>query len=268
MSGVFVSYRRDDSQGFAGRLTDDLDRLLGDDRVFRDIEIPIGSDFGDVLRRAIAASDILLVVIGRQWAADSASGFRSRLFEPTDWVRAEIEAAFALGKHVIPVLVGGAPMPSTEELPDSIRALGRRQAAELTDRHWEVEVKQLADRLRSLCPALAEDRPLSAPTSPAEVLHELGERVIDEISARRRPQVRPAANSSSLVGRLVRSIGRGIRKLLTALLVLAAIYVGLRLFGDETVLRNLDACDARLEIAWERLMHYFQRLVEATATGS
>ena len=61
MAGVFVSYRRDDSQGFAGRLSDDLGDILGEDRVFRDIEIPVGSDFTDVLHRAIAASDLLLV---------------------------------------------------------------------------------------------------------------------------------------------------------------------------------------------------------------
>ena len=97
MTGIFVSYRRDDSQGFAGRLTDDLSDMLGPDAVFRDIEIPFGSDFTDILHRAIAASDILLVVIGRHWAADSDQGYESRLFEPVDWVRIEIEAAFAQG---------------------------------------------------------------------------------------------------------------------------------------------------------------------------
>ena len=108
MTGIFVSYRRDDSQGFAGRLTDDLSDMLGSDSVFRDIEIPFGSDFTDILHRAIAASDILLVVIGRHWAADSDQGYESRLFEPADWVRIEIEAALAQGKQVVPVRVGGA----------------------------------------------------------------------------------------------------------------------------------------------------------------
>ncbi len=266
MSGVFVSYRRDDSQGFAGRLSDDLDTLLGHDRVFRDIEIPIGSDFGDVLQSAIAASDVLLVVIGRQWAADSVSGFRSRLFEPTDWVRTEIEAAFALGKQVVPVLVGGARMPSADELPDSIRALARRQAAELTDRHWDAEVVALADRLRSLCPALTNDRPVPQ-ESPAEVLHELGERVIDELTARGRPRSESTARSASLGGRLVRSIGRGVRRLLTTGLLLAAIYVGFRLFGDDSTLRTMDALDARLEIAWERLLSYLQQFFAAAKTA-
>lgn len=90
MAGVFVSYRRDDSQGFAGRLADDLTDILGDEAVFRDIEIPVGSDFTDVLHRAIAASDALLVVIGRGWVQRGPGGYGDRLFEPTDWVRTEI----------------------------------------------------------------------------------------------------------------------------------------------------------------------------------
>ncbi|MGB5452956.1 MAG: toll/interleukin-1 receptor domain-containing protein, partial [Sedimenticolaceae bacterium] len=146
MAGIFVSYRRDDSQGFAGRLADDLIEVLGRDRVFRDIEIPIGSDFTDVLQRAISASDALLVVIGRHWAAGSEKGYESRLFEPTDWVRTEIEAAFAQGKQVIPVLVGGATMPPPASLPESIQRLTRMQAASMSDRHWDTEIRELADR--------------------------------------------------------------------------------------------------------------------------
>ncbi len=84
MAGIFVSYRRDDSQGFAGRLADDLTDRLGPDQVFRDMEIPAGADFTDVLHRAVAACDILLVVIGRHWAAESDTGPGLRLFEPTD----------------------------------------------------------------------------------------------------------------------------------------------------------------------------------------
>jgi len=51
MTGIFVSYRRDDSQGFAGRLTDDLSDMLGSDSVFRDIEIHFGSDFTELPRQ-------------------------------------------------------------------------------------------------------------------------------------------------------------------------------------------------------------------------
>jgi len=257
MAGVFVSYRRDDSQGFAGRLADDLDEILGPDRVFRDIEIPIGSDFTDVLHRAIATSDILLVVIGRHWAANSDQGYGSRLFEPTDWVRAEIESAFALGKQVVPVLVGGARIPASDALPNSIERLSRLQAANLSDRRWDAEIAELADRLRSICPTLAQDRPRQkAVDSPAEVLHELGERFLNEVVAEQRPSAKPP----TVVQRILLRLGSDVRKLLSFVVVLGLIYVGMRLFGDESLLRDLDALEARLHIGWQRLMQYIGRL--------
>ncbi len=260
MPGIFVSYRRDDSQGFAGRLADDLAELLGPERVFRDIEIPVGSDFTDVLHRAIAACDILLVVIGRRWASASEQGYRSRLFEPTDWVRTEIEAAFAQGKQVVPVLVGGAEMPAAGDIPESIGRLVRLQAASLSDRHWDGQVAELAERLKALCPALARG---AVPghkrkESPAQILHELGERVLKEAEPRRRPRVWSPSLPRSLADRLLRALGRGIKQLLALAVGLVLIYVGIRLFGDEKMLGFLDAVEARLQIGWERLQHHYQ----------
>lgn len=262
MAGIFVSYRRDDSQGFAGRLADDLSELFGADRVFRDIEIPVGSDFTDVLHRAIAASDALLVVIGRQWAANSGQGYGRRLFEPSDWVRTEIEAAFAQDKRVIPVLVGGALMPAADALPGSIARLARLQAAEMSDRHWDSEIEDLADRLRLLCPALGDEPPGArrGEESPAEVLRELGERFIDEVVSRRRPRIEPPTLPPTFVQGMLRSIGRGGKKLLTIVLMTGLIYAGIRLFGDESMLRSLDAVQARVQVGWLRLQDYLAQL--------
>jgi hypothetical protein len=237
--------------------------LLGPDRVFRDVEIPIGSDFSDVLRRAIAASDILLVVIGRNWAAISQHGYGSRLFEPNDWVRTEIEEAFSQNKIVVPVLVGGAQLPASGSLPDSIARLTRLQCAVLTDRRWQADLKELCERLQSLCPALARPQRASRAggESPAEVLRELGDRVIDEISSQRPPRRNgPPGLLRRLVQHLLRKLGRLLRQLLTIALVVALGYGGLRLFGDEATLRSLDAVEARLQLGWERLQRYLERL--------
>ena len=261
MAGIFVSYRRDDSQGFAGRLADDLGERLGDDRVFRDIEIPVGSDFTEVLHRAIAASDVLLVVIGRRWAGDMGFGQSPRLFESTDWVRTEIEAAFARDKHIVPVLVGGAQMPAATELPEGIRRLVKLQAAEIDDRDWDDDVDALADRLRALCPALDGDPPERwKQEGPAEVLRELGERVFDEVLIPDRPDAGPPTPGSTFLQGLMSGIWRGLRRLLGTLLLLVVVYVGLRLFGDESMLSTLDAVEARLQIGWERALQYLQGL--------
>ena len=85
MAGVFISYRRDDSKGFAGALMRDLDRRLGAEQVFMDIEdIQGGTDFPAVLRRAVQSSDVLLALIGSRWLeARDAQGNR-RLDDPTE----------------------------------------------------------------------------------------------------------------------------------------------------------------------------------------
>ena len=265
MAGVFVSYRRDDSQGFAGRLADDLTDILGDEAVFRDIEIPVGSDFTDVLHRAIAASDALLVVIGRGWVQRGPGGYGDRLFEPTDWVRTEIEAALAQRKHLVPVLTGGARMPAADELPQSIRQLCVLQAAELTDRHWDEEVELLADRLRTLCPGLdtatgTVTRPVHhRGESPADVMRDIGERLLDEVVHRRRPRITPPAMPPTLTTRAFGAIARGLRRVVVTALLVAAVYIGLRLFGDDEVLRGLDRFEARLLVGWERLQQYLAR---------
>ena len=65
----------------------------------------------------------MLVVIGKEWLAlDGATG-ASRIMEPGDFVRLEIETALQLKAPIIPVLVEGAGMPSADDLPESLRDL-------------------------------------------------------------------------------------------------------------------------------------------------
>ncbi|PKO54987.1 MAG: hypothetical protein CVU28_07975 [Betaproteobacteria bacterium HGW-Betaproteobacteria-21] len=264
MSGLFISYRRDDTQGFAGRLAHDLGRVFGPDRVFSDIEIPYGCDFGDVLHRAIAASDALLVVIGRRWAADTSDGSPGRLFDADDWVRTEIEAALSQGKVVVPVLVGGAVMPPAAALPDSIRHLASIQAASFEDRHWDADLASLVARLRAMLPALgetADQTPSQASAGGAndnlaQVLREIAERVLDEARARRTDRMPSPRENPGLARALLQPLWRALARMAKITLVLALIYVGVRLFGDDSLLRQLDAIESRLAIAGQRLLAY------------
>jgi hypothetical protein len=184
------------------------------------------------------------------------------LFEPSDWVRTEIEAAFAQGKQVVPVLVGGVAMPAAASLPLSIQQLSRMQATSMSDRRWDAEIGELAERLRTICPSLQQELPLGAAKaeSPAEVLLELGERLLDEVSVRRRPRILPTSPPRTLTQRFLRTLGLGLKRLLTIGLVLGLIYAGARLFGDQTLLAQLDAFEARLLIGWERLQQYMTPL--------
>jgi hypothetical protein len=150
MTGVFINYRRDDGSGWAGRLSRDLRASLGDDDVFEDIAaIEPGIDFTEAIEKKLASVDVLLAVIGPRWlaAADKKTGKR-RLDDPDDLVRREIATALLRGIRVVPVLVGGAALPSAEELPEDLKGLIRRNACELSDSRWDYDVQQLAQRLR------------------------------------------------------------------------------------------------------------------------
>jgi len=264
MAGIFISYRRDDSQGFAGRLADDLTEIFGPGLVFRDVEIPAGYDFTEVLTRAVAACDVLLVVIGRNWRAPSEHTAKSRLFDPADWVRAEIEAAFDQGKHVIPALVAGANMCTAAELPESIAHLSKVQAFKMTDRRWDDDIQDLVQLLRKAVPELrskSSRNQLRSEASPVQVLRELGKRVLEEVIHRRSGSSRSNNSNKHYRLRLLVDFGRYIKKILIPLVLVAAIYIGLRLFGDAEVLQKLDQLEARLLVGWERLMTYVKSLI-------
>ena len=141
---IFISYRRDDSSGHAGRLYDDLVERFGDDRVFIDIDtIEPGVDFSESIERALDSCEIVLAVIGKSWLKISDSAGLRRLDHPDDYVRMELEAALARGVRVIPVRVQGAEMPSSTELPEGLASLARRQAVELSDSRWRYDVSVL-----------------------------------------------------------------------------------------------------------------------------
>jgi hypothetical protein len=152
MPGLFISYRRDDQAGFAGRLADALGAAFGADTVFRDIEdIRPGDDFVAVLEAQLTSVEVILVVIGPVWLTASKNGVR-RLDAADDFVRMEIEAGLQSGKPVLPVLVGGAAMPGEKDLPASLVALARRQAFVLSDASWTSDVARLVDSIRGLLP--------------------------------------------------------------------------------------------------------------------
>jgi len=150
MSGVFLSYRREDSAGFAGRLADGLEAEFGAGSVFRDVDdIRPGEDFQQAIDSQLRSVDAVLVLIGPRWLEARIDGAR-RLDEPADFVRQEVATALASGKPVIPLLVGGALMPGEADLPAPLAGLARRQAVVLSDGGWQGDVARLVASLRPL----------------------------------------------------------------------------------------------------------------------
>jgi hypothetical protein len=173
LGGIFISYRREDSGGYAGRIFDRLTTRLGHDNVFYDVDaIPPGRDFVEVLSERVGKCDALLAVIGKHWTASLDANNRRRLDDPQDFVRIEIEAALKRGVPVIPVLVDGAPMPRAEELPDGLKGLVRRQAVEISHTRFDTDAERLTEVLAEIEGArgAAATAPLAAAlsqTSPA-----------------------------------------------------------------------------------------------------
>jgi hypothetical protein len=124
---------------------------LGEHNVFMDVELAPGVDFVERITDAVGGCHVLLVIIGPQWATLSNGGAAPRIAQPDDFVRLEVETALRRDDvTVIPVLVGGARMPDPGELPDSVRALARRNALELSDMRWRTDIQRLVDRLNEL----------------------------------------------------------------------------------------------------------------------
>ena len=113
MSTVFISYRRTSTVGEARALFNDLAAPLGENSVFMDVQsIALGRDFRDVLQEVTASCDLMLVLIGLNWADAKDERGRIRLEDPDDYVRLEIEAALKRNIPITPVMVQGAHMPA------------------------------------------------------------------------------------------------------------------------------------------------------------
>jgi TIR domain-containing protein len=147
---IFISYRREDAAGHAGRLYDSLAKRFGPGNVFMDVDaIGLGSDFVQVIDGAVRQCDVLVALIGRRWLGAAGTDEGRRIDSPDDFVRVELESALANDVFIIPTAVDGAAFPTSAELPPSIEPLARRQGLELHDTSWHDDVKRLTRRLEA-----------------------------------------------------------------------------------------------------------------------
>ena len=140
---IFLSYRREDASGHAGRLYDLLAARYGTERVFMDIDaIPLGSEFAETINRAVASCDVLIALMGRDWLeAKDSDGYR-RLDDPDDFVRRELESNMRRASSWFPPWCrcrastgGGASVFGA--------ALTRRRGFQLSDTGWRDDVGRL-----------------------------------------------------------------------------------------------------------------------------
>ena len=166
---IFISYRRDDASGHAGRLYDRLSETFGSGSLFMDVDtIGAGQDFVEVVRDAITSSDVVLAVIGPRWSTVARGDGSRRLDDPDDPVRLEIETALEAERPIIPVLVQAASMPSASQLPEALRPLTRRNAVDVSDTRWRSDVDRLIGSIEQTVDAAPRtaERPTQPPTEP------------------------------------------------------------------------------------------------------
>src|SRR5215475_1161753 len=145
---IFISYRREDSVGHAGRLFDRLAEHFGRERIYRDIDtIQAGENFVETVRQKVNVADVVLVLIGPRWFTATDDEGRWRLADENDLVRLDIVTGLERNSRVIPVLVQGASMPRAKDLPGALAGLAQRNAFEIRDTHFDQDVAQLVDAL-------------------------------------------------------------------------------------------------------------------------
>lgn len=146
MASIFISYRREDTGGHAGRLCDRLTDRFGSDRVFMDIQdIHPGQNFATSIEDTIATCDCVVAVIGPRWLETVQKRAQSR----DDFVRHEIGIALKSHVTLIPVLMGGARMPAAGDLPPELAELSLLNAIEIRDERFDQDMGELETFLAS-----------------------------------------------------------------------------------------------------------------------
>jgi TIR domain-containing protein len=159
---IFISYRREETAGHAGRLYDRLASHFGDGQVFMDVHsLEGGVDYENIIEQEMASSAVVVALIGRQWLTMTDEAGRRRIDNPRDLMRLELEAALAADVRVIPVLVAGAAMPQREHLPESLEGLARRHTLRLSNETFHSDADLLLEAIERVV-----GRPAAVPEAP------------------------------------------------------------------------------------------------------
>jgi hypothetical protein len=148
MTRIFISYRREDSAGYAGRIYDRLVQHFGPDQIFMDVDnIRPGMDFVEAIEGAVGSCDVLVALVGKQWATITDDRGEKRLNNPNDFVRLEVKTALDRNILVIPTLVHGAGMPRQQDLPPELEKFTRRNAFEISNTRFHEDLTRLTNEL-------------------------------------------------------------------------------------------------------------------------
>jgi hypothetical protein len=144
MPQISISYRRADSEAMTGRIFDRLIAHYGKEAIFRDIDnIPAGIDFRQHINEMLHRTNVLLAIVGPEWLGATRDGLE-RINEESDPVRVEVETALRRRLRIIPILIGQTRMPSSNQLPPSLKDFAFLNAVRVdTGRDFDHHIEHL-----------------------------------------------------------------------------------------------------------------------------
>jgi YVTN family beta-propeller protein len=147
---IFICYRWEDTQDFAGRLHAALSARYGRRAVFFDTHSNRpGQPYPDSIAAALRDRPVFVALIGRSWMTVKGHGGAPRIHDRGDIVAAEIETAIRNNLALIPVLVHGARRPSADELPQTIRRFARYLCVRMGHETFREDFGRLVGELES-----------------------------------------------------------------------------------------------------------------------
>jgi hypothetical protein len=158
---IFVCYRRDDTEGHAGRLYDRLEeRFPG--RVFMDVaSVGVGTRWAEVIDSTLQSCGAAVILIGKRWLAPGPDG-RRRIDAADDTTRAEITTALRLNLEIVPVLVSDALLPSRSDVPPDVAPILDWQALHIDEEDYDHDVVRLIRALEDKLHAARGDVPVGS----------------------------------------------------------------------------------------------------------
>jgi hypothetical protein len=106
--------------------------------------------FIDVIQEKLSSVQVAVVLIGKQWLDIKDTTGQRRLNNPGDFVCIEIAALLKRKNRVIPVLVGGAIVPSSSQLPEPLVSLVRQHTYEISDVRFHSKIDKLIQVLKKI----------------------------------------------------------------------------------------------------------------------
>jgi TIR domain-containing protein len=147
---IFLNYRRDDADAYAGRLHEALSVVFGADEVFMaEFSLRGSEPFAWTIQQAVTHADIVVSLIGPRWATLTDDSGKPRLANERDYVRRELAAAMDRGIPVVPVTLPNTAIPRVP-YDDDLYEILDLQMIGMSAAHWKADVAKLVDDIQEV----------------------------------------------------------------------------------------------------------------------